>query len=136
VDHEDAGGPAGLITVQGVKYTTARAISARAVALVSRKLGLRMRLERPPEPLVWARPLEGTLAERTCRAVREEMARTLADAVLRRLDLGTTGPATEADVDEVGRVMAEERGWDASRLAAEKAALTQFYEAAYNGERS
>jgi glycerol-3-phosphate dehydrogenase len=132
VDHEATGGPAGLITVQGVKYTTARAVSAQAAFLASCKLGLRMRIA-PPEPLAWARPLPGTLAERARQAVGEEMAMTLADAVLRRLDLGTAGPPAEAEVEEVGMVMAEERGWGASRLAAEKAALARFYEAAYNG---
>jgi glycerol-3-phosphate dehydrogenase len=61
------------------------------------------------------------------------MARSLQDAVLRRLDLGTGGPPAPADSDEVARVMAAELGWDVSRVEAERAALARFYEAAYNG---
>jgi glycerol-3-phosphate dehydrogenase len=133
VDHEAEGGPAGLVTVQGVKYTTARAVAERAVVLACAKLG--RSADRPPVegPLPWARPLDGPLAERTRIAVKEEMARTLADAMLRRLDLGTAGPPTPAEVDAVAGVMAEELAWDASRLAAERGALAAFFEAAYNG---
>ena len=61
------------------------------------------------------------------------MARTLADAVLRRLDLGTAGPPPQPKSDEVARVMAAELGWDEGRTAAEKQALARFYEDAYNG---
>ena len=135
-DHATCGGPAGILTVQGVKYTTARAVGERAVCRVLRELGLRKRTIRPHEPLPRARPLEGSLAERTRLAVREEMARTLADAVLRRLDLGTAGPPAESDLEEVARVMAGERGWDEGRVTAEKAAVARFYEAAYNGNEA
>ena len=70
-----------------------------------------------------ARPLEGSLAERARQAVREEMALTLADAVLRRLDLGTAGPPAAADVEIVAQTLAAELGWDAARVEAEKQAL-------------
>ena len=62
-------------------------------------------------------------------AVRDEMALTLADAVLRRLDLGTAGPPAAADLDTVGRVMCAELGWDEARLARERAALGRSYPA-------
>jgi glycerol-3-phosphate dehydrogenase len=61
------------------------------------------------------------------------MARTLPDAVLRRLDLGTGGLPSAPEIDEVAREMADELGWDAPRVAAERRALAAFYEAAYNG---
>lgn len=38
-DHEKNGGPAGLISVMGVKYTTARDVAEKSVDLVLRKLG-------------------------------------------------------------------------------------------------
>jgi len=60
-------------------------------------------------------------------AVREEMALTLADAVLRRLDLGTAGPPPAEDIRTVARVMAAELGWDAGRERAERDALAGFY---------
>jgi glycerol-3-phosphate dehydrogenase len=136
-DHEAADGLAGLVTVQGVKYTTARAVAERAVLLACRKLG-RPGAEIGPavELLPGARLLEGPLAEQARVAVREEMAGTLQDAVLRRLDLGTAGPAEDAEVAQVAAVMAQELGWDEGRLASERAALARFYEAAYNGSEA
>ena len=55
------------------------------------------------------------------------MALHLTDAVLRRLDLGTMGPPAAADVDTVAGAMASARGWDAARLAREKADLAAAY---------
>lgn len=40
IDHQSEGGPAGLLSILGVKYTTARVIAQRAVDLAVRKLGL------------------------------------------------------------------------------------------------
>jgi glycerol-3-phosphate dehydrogenase len=135
-DHATCGGPAGVLTVRGVKYTTARAIGERAVRRALGEMGLRRSTPPPHELLAWARPLGGSLAERTRCAAREEMALTLTDAVLRRLDLGTAGPPAESDLAEVAGVMAAERGWDEARVAREKAAVARFYEAAYNGNEA
>jgi glycerol-3-phosphate dehydrogenase len=127
-DHESEDGVAGLVSVQGVKYTTARAVAEKAIDLVLRRLG------RPGAPcrtavtpLPRARPLEGPLEARTVEAVREEMAVTLADAVLRRLDLGTAGRPREADLETVARTMARHLGWDAAREGAERAALAKRF---------
>jgi glycerol-3-phosphate dehydrogenase len=127
-DHEAEDGLPGLVSLQGVKYTTARAVAERAVDLVVRRLGRTA----PPcrtavTPLSAARPLSGTLEERVRWAVREEMALSLADAVLRRLDLGTAGPPPAEDVGAVARVMSAELGWDANRERAETDALGGFY---------
>jgi glycerol-3-phosphate dehydrogenase len=127
-DHEGEDGLPGLVSVQGEKYTTARAVAERAVDVVVRRLGR----EAPPcrtaaTPLGAAAPLEGPLEDRARTAARDEMAVTLADAVLRRLDLGTAGPPDPADLDVVARAMARELGWDAAREAAERAALAAFY---------
>src|SRR5262249_20050371 len=128
-DHESEDGVPGLVTVQGVKFTTARLEGERAVDLVVRR---RARPAAPcrtaTTPLSMAQPLEGPLEDRVRRAVREEMALTLADAVLRRLDLGTGGPAAPEDLDRVAAAMAAEGGWDAARTAAERAALAKAYE--------
>jgi glycerol-3-phosphate dehydrogenase len=128
IDHGREGGPAGLVSIAGVKYTTARALAERAVDRVLAALG------RPPvacrtatTPLARARPLDGTLEERALRAAREEMAVTLADAVLRRLDLGSAGAPSRAEIDTVSRVLAGELGWDAARERAEQQALAAFY---------
>jgi glycerol-3-phosphate dehydrogenase len=134
VEHESGNGPAGLVSLQGVKYTTARAVAARAVERVCARLGRPQGGgEAAPAPLEWARPLGGSLGERVKLAVRDEMARTLGDVVLRRLDLGTGGPPAPAELDEVARLLAHELGWDEARVSGEKRELARFYEAAYNG---
>jgi glycerol-3-phosphate dehydrogenase len=127
-DHESEDGVPGLVTLQGVKYTTARGMAERAIDLAFR------RLRRPGPPcrtaetlLPWARPLVGSLEERAGAAVREEMARTLADAVLRRLDLGTAGPPAESEVETVVRVLAGELGWDPARQRAEREGLAAAF---------
>ena len=74
-------------------------------------------------PLPRACPLAGSLEERARLAVRDDMARTLADAVLRRLDLGTAGSPPEADLAVVLRVMVEELGWSAAREQVERSRL-------------
>ena len=127
VDHA-ADGAAGLLTVVAVKYTTARAVAETAIDRVFE------RLRRPPvasrtatTALAEARPLAGTLEQRARQAVRDEMALSLSDAVLRRLDLGSAGVPPAAEVDVVARVMAQELGWDAPRIARERAELDAFY---------
>ncbi|MGE5126830.1 MAG: glycerol-3-phosphate dehydrogenase C-terminal domain-containing protein, partial [Betaproteobacteria bacterium] len=127
-DHEAEDALPGLVSVQGVKYTTARLVAERAIDLAARRLRRDLPACRTAvTPLRQARALEGPLEARTRAAVREEMALTLTDAVLRRLDLGTGGPPGAAELDCVGRVMADELGWDAARLSAERAALAAVY---------
>jgi len=130
-DHEAEDGVAGLVTVQGVKYTTARGVAEKAVELVFRRLGRASPPCRTAETVLpRARALEGALEARVLEAVREEMAVTLADAVLRRLDLGTAGPPPESDLLTVTRTMAVALGWDAARSSSERAALAKRYPAA------
>lgn len=127
-DHEAEDDLPGLISVQGVKYTTARSVAERAVDLVAGRLGRRVHLCRTAiARLAGARPLEGDLAARTREAVRQEMALTLSDAVLRRLDLGTAGAPSEADLSGVRAVMAAELGWSAERQEHERTALAAVY---------
>jgi glycerol-3-phosphate dehydrogenase len=120
----------GLVSLQGVKYTTARAVAERAVDLVARRLGRDLRPCRTAvTPLADARLAEPPLEDAARRAVRDEMAVTLADAVLRRLDLGTAGPPPPGELDTVARVMAAELGWDDVRGRCERADLARFYTA-------
>jgi glycerol-3-phosphate dehydrogenase len=127
-DHESEDGLPGLVSVQGVKYTTARSVAERSVDLVLQRLG------RPSEPcrtastaLPGARPLEGDLEGRTREAVRREMALTLADAVLRRLDLGTGGRPGSGELSVVCTVMAGELGWDEARVKREQDTLARAW---------
>jgi glycerol-3-phosphate dehydrogenase len=128
VDHEAADGMAGLVSMIGVKYTTARGTAEQAVDVALRRLG------RGAAPcrthvteLLSARPLEGSIRDQARQAVREEMARTLSDAVLRRLDLGTGGRPDAASLAAVGETLAEELGWDEERLDREKRQLEEVW---------
>ena len=67
------------------------------------------------------------LAAEVTNAVRHEMARTLADAVVRRLDLGTAGHPGEIAALAVARAMQHELGWSDDRVRAELGALRHFY---------
>jgi glycerol-3-phosphate dehydrogenase len=130
VDHAGEGGAAGLVSLLTAKYTTARAVAERAVDLAFERLGRpRAACRTATTPLPKARPLEGPLDERARTAVRDEMALSLADAVLRRLDLGTAGAPPAAELAVVSGTMARELGWDAARAEAERAALAAFYAA-------
>jgi glycerol-3-phosphate dehydrogenase len=124
VDHEADDGVPGLVSVRGVKYTTARAEAEKAVDLVLRRL----RRDGPPcrtatTPLPAARALEGSIAEQTARAVREEMAIHLGDVVLRRTDLGTAGPSPGPDLEAAAAAMASVLGWEERKTRAELEAV-------------
>src|SRR5205814_9917159 len=107
----------GLLTVVAAKFTTARAIAEQAVDLIAE------RLERPPAKsrtastvLPEACLLDGPLRERARTAVQKEMALSLSDVVLRRLDLGTAGEPPDEEVGAVASVLAHEFGWDMARI--------------------
>ncbi len=126
-DHGSDDAP-GLYTALGVKYTTARAVAERAIDAVMERLGRAPVPSRTAEtPLVHARPLGGSLLERTRVAVHDEMARRLTDVMLRRLDLGTAEAPQAEDVETVAGLMAAELGWDASRQAQETRELLDAY---------
>jgi glycerol-3-phosphate dehydrogenase len=74
-----------------------------------------------------AAPLEGSTVQQAQVAVDDEMALTLADAVVRRLPAGAAGPPSPAEVDAVAGVMARRLDWDPARQECERAALRDFY---------
>jgi glycerol-3-phosphate dehydrogenase len=124
IDHEAVDGVRGLVSLRGVKLTTARAEAEKAVDMTLR------RLRRPAAPcrtastpLSAAHALEGSVADRARHAVGEEMALHLSDVVLRRTDLGTAGPPAEADVEAAATAMASALGWDEAKTRAEREAL-------------
>lgn len=130
IDHAQEDVP-GLLTMLGVKYTTARGVAEQAVDLAASRLGRRTAPCRTAAtPLPAARPLTGTLEEQAVYAVREEMARRLGDAVLRRLDLGTAGEPAALDLERVACALAAELGWSEDRLLDERRALEATYRGA------
>lgn len=195
VDHGAADGLAGLVSVQGVKWTTARRVARQALELCALSAGLPRPVPRPDEPdgaagpvLVpeadgadlasrvallpgraergsgqagriaarltrlrgaaagevlalaasepqLAEPLPGSeiLAAEVVLAVRREHARTLADLVFRRLELGTAGAPDPATLDAVATLAAAELGWDDARRARERARVLARYALAAGG---
>jgi glycerol-3-phosphate dehydrogenase len=65
------------------------------------------------------------LAAEVRHAVREEMAQTLADVVLRRAELGVDCAPSASALDTGTTTMAEELGWDAARITREVEHVTR-----------
>ena len=60
-------------------------------------------------------------------AVREEMAMTLIDAVVRRTPLGALGHPGRTAAERAAAIMGAELGWTPERTRSELAALDAFY---------
>ena len=65
---------------------------------------------------------------RSSFAVREELALTLADAILRRTEAGASGHPGRGALDRAASVMAAELGWSGDRVTAEIAACERVYD--------
>jgi glycerol-3-phosphate dehydrogenase len=75
-------------------------------------------------PLVGGQPHVGAEVIYT---IRQEMACTLADVVIRRTQIGSAGHPGKPLLDAVAGIAADELGWDAGRRANEVAAVDAFY---------
>jgi glycerol-3-phosphate dehydrogenase len=125
-DHGATDGVRHLLSVEGVKYTTARSVAQRVVDWVFRDLGR----SSPPCRTLEVRLEEvGTDAELSPgdirRAVHQEMALKLGDIVFRRSGLGTSGLLDRTVVSEVARIAGAELGWDRTRQDAETEEVLQ-----------
>lgn len=116
----------GLISVVGGKYTTYRRLAQQLVDLVVRKFEGRAfkpceTAEKGPSPA----PAEGKgdLRAQIERAVRDEMANSLTDLLVRRLQLAMTATRGLDVYEEAGRIMGELLGWSTSQIEHE----TQSY---------
>ncbi len=180
-DHRSEDGIEGLISVLGVKFTTARYVAEKTVDLVFRKLA-----RRPPRSFTAHFPVYGGDIERfddflkseisarakqisaeavehlvtnygskyqevlcclddcagrsamisdrrqlieaeAIHAVRREMAQKLADVVMRRTDLGSTGYPGDACIETCARAMAGELGWSSIRVQSELQEVKDLY---------
>ncbi len=79
-----------------------------------------------PELLTDAGPT-GDIAAQAVFAVREEMALTLDDVVMRRTGIGQLGVPPAETLETVSRLMAGELGWDETRRRNEIAAIAPWY---------
>lgn len=171
VDHSLSDGIAGIVTVLGVKYTTARDVAQRVIGKIAPRLGGNgdtdgrsksdplpggdfESMERLVAEIVQAGLSEGiarrlatnhgtgygavialgrehkrllepvgeksdVIGAEVINAVRNEMAMTLADVVLRRTDLGSAGMPGDEALRQVAVLMAKESGWNDARMQME-----------------
>ncbi|GAB3678422.1 glycerol-3-phosphate dehydrogenase/oxidase [Salinisphaera aquimarina] len=170
IDHEVEDGVGGLLSVSGVKFTSAREVAEKAIDAAVRKLGksglrcvthktplsgaqnypgrreLRKSIELRLGPGVdsaavdcleeygtryervlgmWnGQPDEKSILEARCRyAVREEMARSVSDVVLRRTAMAERGTLTESALQACTTTMAHELGWNDLEASRQKQAV-------------
>jgi glycerol-3-phosphate dehydrogenase len=129
IDHAADGGAPGIISVVGVKYTTARVVAEHVVDQVFRHLG-----RTPPpcrtstEVLPGAALNDRDAADPVLHAIREEMAHTLIDVVVRRTGLGATGYPGDGIAKEMAVRMQSALAWSDERRQQELQALRSFYE--------
>ena len=130
IDHAEADGVGGLISVVGVKYTTARLVAARAIARACLQIGTTGAEPsiscQTPLPVTVPSPLDtasdAALEMQMREAFEHEMAVTLADAVIRRTcfaergDLGVRAPDLK---QRLLQAAARTQGWDSRRTAEE-----------------
>jgi len=122
-------GPEGisqLISVEGVKFTTARLVAEQTIDRVFASLGRSNPVCSTAERRLddgAAEPSLGDSAglgrEEIVRAVRQEMAVKLSDMVFRRAGFGAAARPARVSVEAAARVMAAELGWDAIRQGEE-----------------
>lgn len=115
-----------LLSVEAVKYTTARNIAQRVVDWVFNDLGkasppcrtTEVQLDGLDEGL--AAGTDGSLTRSDIRrAVHQEMATRLSDIVFRRSSLGTNARLGRSVVADVAHMAGAELGWDNMRQEAE-----------------
>ncbi len=123
-EHASAG-LAGLISVAGTKYTTARAVAERVVNRLFVHLGrpaVPCRSDQIPLPHC---ALTGDALLR--HAAANEMVATLADAVMRRTTLGAVGCPDDATLTRAAAIVGNELGWSEERRRAEIHAVRGMY---------
>jgi glycerol-3-phosphate dehydrogenase len=119
----------GLVSVIGVKYTTARAVAERVVDLVLSKLG------KPAAPCRTAAVLlpgaalsDSDPPDAVEHAVKHEMAHSLIDVVVRRIGAGEARYPGDTEARAYAGRMQELLGWSDERKAREITELRRFYE--------
>ena len=129
IDHGMGGNLPKLISIVGVKYTTARIVAERAVDLLLSKLGRAPVACRTGDTLLPGAGLDhADPADPVAHAIRDEMALTLSDVVIRRTGLGAAGKPADSVVTDVAGRMQNVLGWSEQRKTQELDALRRFYD--------
>jgi glycerol-3-phosphate dehydrogenase len=103
-------------------------VAERTVNLVLQKLGRGPVACRTGDtPLPGAGLNDADPSDPVAHAIRDEMAQTLVDVVVRRTGLGAVGHPGERVANEVAGRMRETLGWSEDRTRREIEALQNFY---------
>jgi len=118
VDHGTEDGISDLFSAIGGKWTTSRHLAEKTVDVIVARLG------KDARPCATATTnLLGTgraqAAPDVKRAIREEMALTLEDFVMRRTGIGQLGDPGAVVIEQVADTMADEHGWSETRKRTE-----------------
>jgi glycerol-3-phosphate dehydrogenase len=126
INHEVTDQVRHLLSVEAVKYTTARSVAERVIDWVFEDLGQAIPSCRTAEvPLGGAvegnpEAAAGALSRSDIeRAVQQEMAIKLSDIIFRRSSLGSSVRLDRALVTDVARMAGTELGWSTMRQEAE-----------------
>jgi glycerol-3-phosphate dehydrogenase len=126
VNHWHGGGPKGLISVAGVKFTTARLVAQRALDAVGGQFQnrpVRHDAARPPAStaLDWTAPPPRTFSSESARGLRrmvaEEAVVTVDDLLFRRTEWGLLTD----DLDALRARTAEALGWGTTTVHGDRA---------------
>jgi glycerol-3-phosphate dehydrogenase len=121
VDHGKDDGLHGLFSAIGGKWTTSRDLARKVVDRLVGTLGIKARKCDTATAVLPARSAS------VQDAIRDEMALTLTDVVMRRTDIGVFGPPPRETLDSVSREMAVALGWNEEKRLAEVASLARIY---------
>ena len=127
-DHGVADSVRSLISVEGVKFTTARRVVEQAIdrVFVSLRRAIppcRTAEQQLDEATVPPEVTQTLSEEEIFRAVRQEMAVKLSDLVFRRTRLGAAPSLQRRAVEAAARTFAAESGWDERRVVEEVEAV-------------
>lgn len=126
VDAEQAAGVKGLLSVVGVKYTTAAQVAQQVVRAARVKLGLPAGLPASANPQTGS-PARPDPAGEVVFAIRNEMAQKLSDVVFRRTGIGAGRYPGRAALLCSAAMMAPELGWTRQRTMQEVDETEQTY---------
>jgi glycerol-3-phosphate dehydrogenase len=122
IDHGRDDGIAGLYSAIGGKWTTSRHLAEKAVNTAAAANGKTVR-----GCATTTAKLPATPQAHVLDAIREEMALTLDDVIMRRTKIGQFGHPGARVLEQVAGTMAAELGWSAERARAEIAAADRNF---------
>ena len=137
-DHERGGGPGGLLSVSGNKYTEARIVAQESVDLIMSKVGKAYKPTRTESAAIYYDNFDNSqdtaktvnsksdlVKAQIVHAIKEEMAQKLTDVLFRRMDINHDD--VKKNLSEYSHLMAQELNWDDERISTEEAqVLSRF----------